>query len=146
MYDIDIGSIFELNYILENTFFSKLNEYVDIPNEIKGTHIKALIIIKYGNEITMSQVSHRLNLVKGAFTPVANRLMKFDFVKKNKSEEDKRVSYLVLTQKGSDFVSDLLEVLSNSILEKISKLSDEQKDAYFAAIKFVLSTTKKISY
>lgn len=145
MYNIDIGSIFELNYTIHNTFFSKLNEDFEIPEGLNDTHIKTLIIMKYAKEITMSQVSHRLDLVKGAFTPVANRLIKFRFIEKIKSEKDKRISYLVLTPEGSEFVSSLLEALSNGILQKLSKLSDEEKEAYFAAIKFVLSTTKKIS-
>ncbi|WP_432662908.1 MarR family transcriptional regulator [Wukongibacter baidiensis] len=145
MFDIDISSIFELDYIIEKTFFSKLKDNFDFPEGIKDTHIKALIIIKHAEKVTMSQVSQRLNLVKGAFTPVANRLIKFGFVEKIKNEKDKRVSHLILTQKGDEFISELLEILSNSIVKKIKKLSDEERDAYFAAIKFVLSTTKKIS-
>lgn len=145
MFRIDIGSIFELNYIIEKTFFSELKNDFDFPDGIKDTHIKALIILNDGNGMTMSQVSHRLNLVKGAFTPVANRLIKFGFVEKKKSEKDKRVSYLALTGKGKEFVSDLIDALSNSIVKKIDKLSDEERDAYFAAIKLVVSTTKKIA-
>ncbi|WFD10206.1 MarR family transcriptional regulator [Tepidibacter hydrothermalis] len=145
MCNIDISSIFELNYTIENTFFSKINDDFEIKEGLKDTHIKALIIIKYGNGITMSETSHRLNLVKGAFTPVANRLIEFGLIEKIKSEKDKRVTHLVLTEEGESFSTDLLEVVSNGILAKVDKLSDEEKEAYFAAIKFVLSTTKKIS-
>ncbi|WP_105617014.1 MarR family winged helix-turn-helix transcriptional regulator [Vallitalea okinawensis] len=144
MREIDISSIFELNYIIENTFFSKLKDKFDFPDEIKDTHIKALIIINEGNKITMSQVSQKLNLVKGAFTPVANRLINFGFVEKMRCEEDKRVSYLSLTQAGSDFVTDLMGIITDDILNKINKLSDDEQEAYFAAIKFIVSTTKKI--
>jgi hypothetical protein len=38
MYNIDIDSI--LNYVIQNTFFSKLNQAFNIPNGIKDTHIK----------------------------------------------------------------------------------------------------------
>lgn len=145
MVESDIYSIFELNYIIENTFFSKLKDEFDFPHELKDAHIKTLIILHIDKKVSMSQVSHKLNLVKGAFTPVANRLIKFGFIKKIKSEEDKRVSYLILTQKGSEFVIGLFETLTNSILKKVNKLSDLEKDAYFAAINLVLSTTKKIA-
>lgn len=92
----------------------------------------------------MSSVSQGLNLEKGSFTPVANRLIQYDYIEKVCSKEDKRVSYLILTEKGQEFVDRLYEGIKKHIQKKLEILGEDEREVYFAAIRLVLSISKKI--
>lgn len=142
----NISDLFELNHVMYSTFFNDLGRDFIVPNDLKSAHIKSLIIIKFaGEKMTMKDVSKGLNMVKGAFTPVANRLIKFEFIQKEKSENDKRVSYLILTEKGNEFVSEVIDILEKRVTKKLSVLSSEEQAAYLSAVRLVLSTTRKIA-
>lgn len=143
--DKRIEDIFEMNSIMENTFFSDLDKILTIPKSLNATHIKAMVIISSNELQSMSKVSRKLNLEKGSFTPVANKLIDIGYIEKIKCTEDKRASYLVLTESGKDFVAHLIDSIGKHINSKLNKLSKEEKEAYFSCIKIILNYTTKIN-
>jgi DNA-binding MarR family transcriptional regulator len=58
-------------------------------------------------------------------------LVKLGYLEKEKSEEDKRVTYVVATQKALDFKEDFHEI-SNELFEKLFKNFSEEEKILFA--------------
>jgi DNA-binding MarR family transcriptional regulator len=139
----DFFKILELNYIIEDVFFKGFQD-IDLPYKFSTSQIKTLINLDTDEDMTMSEVSKRLNIEKGSFTPVANKLIDLGCIEKKRSTEDKRISYLVLTDKGSEYVKILWQEVSSRIEEKLRILSEEERDAYFASMSFIVSITKKL--
>lgn len=142
--DKDFFRILELNYIIEDVFFKGFQE-LDLPYKFSSSQIKTLINLDTDEDMTMSEVSKRLNIEKGSFTPVANKLIDIGCIEKKKSLEDKRISYLVLTDKGKEYVKILWDKVSSKIYDKLRILSEEEQDAYFASISYIVSMTKKMN-
>lgn len=143
MINRDFFKILELNYIIEDVFFKGFQD-IDLPYKFSGSQIKTLIHLDNDEDMTMSEVSRRLNIEKGSFTPVANKLIDLGCIEKKRSADDKRISYLVLTDKGRDYVKVLWDGVSDKIDNKLRILSNEERDAYFASISYIVSITKKM--
>lgn len=91
-----------------------------------------------GEKITMSQLSERLLVSNGNVTVLINRLVEDDIVDRNSDENDRRIQYVSLTEKGRscfhdmakihesyiDYIfSDLTETEISNLLDSITNLS-----------------------
>lgn len=139
-----MGKIMELSYHLGETFFSDFGNIFDLPDKLTSTQIKAMIFIDMFDNCTMSDISTRLSIEKGSFTPIAKKLISLNYIERIRSEEDRRVSYLKLTDKGVKFVNYLTETLSKSLDEKMSVLDDIEQQLFYNAIEIIINYTKKV--
>lgn len=55
----------------------------------------------------MSELAARLKITLGGVTSLANRMYKADLVDRKRSEKDRRVVRLVITEKGKSLLRDL---------------------------------------
>lgn len=72
-------------------------EFRDITNN--DMHVIEAIGTTVGNN--MSSVAKRLNITMGSLTTAVNHLVKKQYVERNRSEEDRRVVFVKLTEKGA---------------------------------------------
>jgi DNA-binding MarR family transcriptional regulator len=92
----------------------------------------------------MSEVSRRLNLEKGSFTPVAAKLIKLGYIQKNQDESDKRVYNLELTDLGLEVAEDFKEKHLTYINQLVTQFSEDERQEYFEAIDKVYQMTKRL--
>ena len=71
-------------------------EYKDITNN--DMHIIEAIGLGEGNN--MSTIARKLNITVGSLTTSMNSLVKKKYAERHRSEEDRRVVYIRLTEKG----------------------------------------------
>lgn len=71
-------------------------EYKDITNN--DMHI--IEAVGLGNGNTMSSIAKKLNVTAGTLTTSMNRLVRLKYVVRQRSEEDRRVVLISLTEKG----------------------------------------------
>lgn len=72
-------------------------EFRDITNN--DMHVIEAIGTTVGNN--MSSVAKRLNITMGSLTTAVNHLVEKQYVERNRSEEDRRVVFVKLTEKGA---------------------------------------------
>lgn len=99
------------------------NEVVDyIESEQKKCGIEGLVVshgnildILYENDgkLTMKEISEGINRSKSTVTQLVDRLLKAQYVTKELSAEDKRYTYIVLTEKGLSIKKDFKEISQN---------------------------------
>ena len=94
-----------INDILVNLFneILKLEEEAIITDEFKDITNNDMHIIEavgLSGENTMSVVAKKLGITAGSLTTSVNSLVNKKFVKRQRSEEDRRVVFLKLTEKG----------------------------------------------
>ena len=80
-------------------------------------------------ENTMSSVAKKLKITAGSLTTAVNALVRKAYVKRERSEEDRRVVYIALTEKGEKAIyhhEQFHRQMTNAVIEK---LDDEEIDA-----------------
>lgn len=80
------------------------------------SHGDILACLYQKNKMTMREIAEKINKTKATVTVLADKLEKYGYIKREKSENDSRNTYITLTKKGEDF---------KSVFEKISKELNE---------------------
>ncbi len=85
-----------------------------------------LTTIYYMNQPNFSQVAEVLNLTKPAISALVRKLIQLGLIEKKQSEEDKRIFYLSVTQKGKSIIDGDEELYKNFDLLIKNLASKEQ--------------------
>ena len=80
--------------------------------ELAPSHGDILAMLYQHSKLSMKEIAEKIHRSKPIVTILVNKLEKFGFVKREKSSEDSRITYIMLTSKSKDF---------KPIFEKISK-------------------------
>lgn len=107
---------------------------LDNPNDLNPKHFQTLMVLLHHGSCTMHELSSRVMLKKGSFTPVANKLLSLDYIRKERSTEDKRIYYIHLTDKGIEFANEFHEKHHVYIEDKFTNLSNEERERYFVLL------------
>ncbi len=134
-----LQKVFNLMPKLEKAFFSNYFKENAIDKNLNKTHIRTIMMLLFEESAPMNFVSHKLGLEKGSFTPVAKKLIDIGFINKNKSEEDRRVSILSLTDEGKKYATQLRDGHHKFMLGEIEKLSLEDQVEFEAALDTILT-------
>jgi DNA-binding MarR family transcriptional regulator len=139
-----VEGIFNLKHSLEHVFFRSFTNHYAHPENLFHTHILTLVILSSHKILPMSEVSRRLNLEKGSFTPVAAKLIKLGYIQKTQDESDKRVYNLELTDLGLEVADDFKEKHLTYINQLVAQFSEDERKEYFEAIDKVYQMTKRL--
>ncbi len=139
-----LKNILELRFIIENTFFKAYEESSDYPMNLNHTHVKTMIILNFEGEQPMSVVSHKLNLEKGSFTPVANHLIELGYIEKVLDPRDKRVYNLRLLEKGKTLTKEVIANHNAFVNKRMEHLKEDEKKRYFDAIELIIGLTAQM--
>lgn len=147
MFEIDksIESLFELRHLAENVFFRKFLGQYDFEDGMNQSGTMAVMILFFHGKLPMKHVSEALNMEKGSFTPVANKLIKNGYINKTRDENDKRVYYLEVTEKGKTFAEKFGQEHVDYVNGLINALTEIEKQTLFDAVKVVNGICKKVA-
>lgn len=128
-----------VNEMLVNTF----NEIIDIEQkalitgqfkEISMNDMHIIEIIGLTEPKNMSTVAKALSVTVGTLTIAVNNLVKKGYVARIRSEEDRRVVFLSLTEKGKAAYEHHATFHSNMVREVMEALSEEELDVLVKAL------------
>ena len=102
-----------------------------------------LIAISNMNHPNFGDVAEALNLTKPAISALIKRLMKHELIEKVQCEEDKRIFYISITEKGKALIQgdkSLYPRLESIILSKVNQEQVQALDCLLDAVVSVLAT------
>lgn len=118
-----------INHVLVNLINEiwKLEEKAIITEEFKDLtnndmHVIEAIGLGAGNN--MSSIAKKLNITVGSLTTAVNNLVNKNYVERSRSEEDRRVVYVKLTEKGINAYhhhEDYHRQMTQAIIDKLDK-------------------------
>lgn len=140
-YDKTINEIRKFNrfYTVNMGFLD--SGYLDTEYSIAETRI--LFEIKMHEKCIQSDIAKTLHIDKSYLSRLIKRFDKNGLIEKDKSSEDKRAAYLVLTEKGTMETERLMKRTNTQIQAKISELSSDERDALCDALNTVISILGK---
>ncbi|ONI37656.1 hypothetical protein AN639_12110 [Candidatus Epulonipiscium fishelsonii] len=147
--ELQLKNLLELPSTLKDFIFPTIENATEIlkkEHNLKEIHFKTLMLIKFHPNSTMSQISKKLQLEKGGFTPVVYRLLSNNFVKKDAGEDDKRKFYLNLTEKGIALTEQIKMQHINCLENKLKNLSDSEQQLFHSIVEVLLALCKKAEY
>lgn len=142
----DIRMIFMMKSAIEHTMFKAFIRNYNFPEGLNPTHLFTIMNLNFLKSSSMSFLSHRLNMEKGSFTTVANKLIKLGYVKSDRSEKDKRIYELSLTDKGRELAEDFGGKHRRYITGLMDELDDQKRKEFFKAMDTVTKTLVSISH
>ncbi|UWG95776.1 MarR family transcriptional regulator [Dehalobacter sp. DCM] len=111
---------------------------------INKTQEKVLTFIKHNPDKNMSEISKISGLEKGSFTTLIDNLIGMGLVTRKRSETDRRVNYLSLTEEGSSLVDRIIQSLDEYLDQKFSVLSSSEKIEFEAALDEAVRILNKV--
>lgn len=118
-----------------------------IETELESHGIEGLVVshgnilnILYENNgrLTMKQIARGIDRSKSTLTQLIDKLIKEGYVKKQRSTEDRRYYYIILTEKGWSIKS-YFEEISHRVINKFFKdFSQEDIDIFLKMLNKVI--------
>lgn len=138
-------------YIIYFISRTKANMIKFIENKLKENKLNDLIpthgniltaLYESEKSLTMKEIAKKIGKDKSTVTSLVNKLADLGYVKKQKCEKDKRVTYIVLTNKARE-IEGTFNFISSQVKETAySNFTDEEKKEFLRLLR-KLSTNFK---
>lgn len=114
-----------INMILDNMknlFYPE--EWLEIDMKLSKTELFTMLIVDRYGEAIMSKISSEINVSMSTATGIVDRLVKKKYLKRERSESDRRIVLIKLTDKGYKTIEALKDSMSmylNTIYESLTE-------------------------
>lgn len=106
----------------------------DVEPSLSQSHVFLLAYIKREGGCTVTDMANKLEITLSAVTSLVDKLCSAGLVIRTRSEEDRRVVFMQLTEEGEK-VFELIEANKNKLHRKVfSNFSAEEFDGFFSSI------------
>lgn len=119
-------------------------EWINLDFAFSKSEIFAMLLVDRNGEVIMSQMSSYINIPMSTATGIVDRLVKNGFMKRERSESDRRIVTIRLTDRGKEIV----EGFKSFIMERVRAVNehlteDERRMLYNIFIKVIEILNKK---
>jgi DNA-binding MarR family transcriptional regulator len=143
MFDLD--QIVDL--LIENMkklFFPE--EWFDMDMKFSKFELFTMLFLDKRKEITMTELVEYINSPMSTATGIVDRLVKNGYVIRERSETDRRIVILKLTEEGAQLIKKLKELISGYLGMVLEDLTDEEKQFIInIAMKIMNSLQRKLN-
>ena len=134
-----------INMIRElSNYFNTIRDELCEPYGISSIQAIILLDIYHNqNEVKITDICKRLHKSTNSISPLINRLVEKGYLVKEQSKDDKRVTYVKLTNKTKEITDSISVDVSDYTWPLFESLTSEQFDYIYNALRFLLEVTKK---
>ncbi len=120
---------FKINKVANN--LNSLFNQILLPFDIAIEQRVTLEIISQEKEATLTKISNTLSKDKTTISRTLRTLEKKELIKKVLSNDDKRVSFIILTKKGEETLKASQNITHKFRESLVSKLDEKEMDTLF---------------
>lgn len=106
-------------------------EWIKLDLTLSKSEILALMQVDRNGEIIMSQIADYINIPMSTATGLIERLVKKDYIERLRSETDRRIVTIRLTEEGKKLTGYLKDTLKGYIQLIYDSLTDEERNLLF---------------
>jgi MarR family transcriptional regulator, organic hydroperoxide resistance regulator len=130
---IEIGNIYDMAIdALRKVLYPE--EWINLDLSLSKSEIFALLQADRNGEIIMSQIADYINIPMSTATGLIERLVKKGYIERLRSESDRRIVTIRLTDAGKKLTNDLKDTVKGYIQLIYDCLSNEERDLLFGII------------
>ena len=140
MFDLD--SIIDL--LIENIkkIFS-FEEWVELDLKFSKSEIFTMLFLDKKKELTMTELVEYINSPMSTATGIADRLVRSGCIIRERSDTDRRVVILKLTEKGSMLIERMKDMIQGYISMAVENLTEEEIQSLTNIIFKILNNLQK---
>ncbi len=113
--------------------------------DLSITEIHTIEAIGLSGEKSMSEIAAELNITTGTLTTAIDKLIKKEYVVRNRSDVDRRIVYIALTKKGKLAYRIHESFHYKMVRSVITDLTDEEVQALIKGLNSLNTYLKKVS-
>lgn len=106
-------------------------EWLAIDIEMSKQELFTLLTVDKLKEATMGQLSEHMSFPMSTATGIVDRLVKKGYMERGKSESDRRIVVISLTDKGKAFVQSMKNLILSYIKKAYDVLNDQERETLF---------------
>ena len=121
----------EFQDLFENIFiYMKKQEdfFPKTPYNLSDSHILILTYLNRVENCTVSDITKYLGITSGGGTVLTSNLLKHNLINRFRSEKDRRVVLLSLTNEGKEIVNQIINKRSETFIELLKNLEEAEID------------------
>jgi MarR family transcriptional regulator, organic hydroperoxide resistance regulator len=103
------------------------NEWINMDLKFSKTELFAMLLLDRNKEVTMTELVEYINSPMSTATGIVDRLVKSGYLSRNRSETDRRIVVLKLTESGAQIIKDLKTLISKYLKLIVDDLTEEEK-------------------
>lgn len=118
--------------MLDSCYMAKriLDMLPELPEGVVPSYIRyletVLILQEKNVNVKVSDLSDALNLPRPGVTRTVNAMVDKGYLKKNASSEDKRVTYVLITEKGLNLFEKFNRLYFEDLAKSLNHISEEE--------------------
>lgn len=117
-------------------------EWIGLDLSLSKTEMFTLLLLDRHKEIIMSQIADHINIPMSTATGIVDRLVKKGYLKRDRSDNDRRIVVIQLTKDGQHLL-DSFKISVNKYIDIINQgLTDEEREFLF---KLMLKIVKLVN-
>jgi DNA-binding MarR family transcriptional regulator len=117
--------IHQTSLLTQRLLHSRMHQFKQ-DDELSPAQIRVIHILKHIQPVSFKALASKMLLTPGAISQFLDPLLKNGYVKRSQDENDRRVSYIALTDKGNQKAEKLSENFRTIHTEALSTLSTEE--------------------
>jgi DNA-binding MarR family transcriptional regulator len=129
-FDLIIDNIFSLKPILTK----KLVNPSQVTSEYSNGSIYIMIILEKYKSLSMSEIGKLLSIPRPNVTSMIDKMISMDIVERLRNEKDRRMIFIKLTDKGTDYINNFKKSMREKIKEKLMILTDEDLNQLYDSL------------
>ena len=137
----DVSALFEIFPICQKFLLNT----IDIPSmDLTKTQILILFALSGGRSLNMSQLSSYLASSKEQATRAVSPLVKNEYVTRFRSDENRKMVYVKLTEKGNQLILQEKVLVKEYLSKRFKSLSKEDQELFHQSLSNILTILKKM--
>lgn len=137
----DVSALFEIFPICQKFLLNT----IDIPSmDLTKTQILILFALSGGRSLNMSQLSSYLASSKEQATRAVSPLVKDEYVTRFRSDENRKMVYVKLTEKGNQLILQEKALVKEYLSKRFESLSKEGQELFHQSLSNILTILKKM--
>lgn len=124
---MDINSLYNLFFEnIKKLFYPE--EWIKLDLSFSKSEIFTMLLVDRHGEIIMSQIAEEIHIPMSTATGMVERLVKLGYLSRERSEQDRRIVVIKLTDKGTALMNQLKEMISQYLHRISESLTKEEID------------------
>ncbi len=121
-----------LNYFIDNIqkiFYPQ--EWLNVDLSLSKSEMLVIMVVDRQGEITMSKIADYINSPMSTATGIVDRLVRKGYLKRERSESDRRIVTIKLTEEGKLLIDEFKKTATKYIKLIYDSLTDEERALAF---------------
>jgi DNA-binding MarR family transcriptional regulator len=132
-----VGDVLSITPLVRRSIQRKLvrTAFASIEHKISLPHVEIMLLLKHGGTRHIAEIGDNLQIPKPQMTHLIDRLEELKIVARQADASDRRVFNIALTARGRRIVDELDQVITDSIRDKLSALTEDELKELSASLR-----------